>query len=162
MKSFVALSVLVFTLSACTFHPAPLALNPIGPAPLEERPASLDQGRLIVYSAWDPFANRYLVNHTPYTIISEDGKWVKQVTNHLGPLDDDPARVLLPAGSYTVKARSQDYGNIEAPVVIKTGRTTVLYLDGSNHPHPSAADKSKFVRLPDGELVGWAANASEK
>jgi hypothetical protein len=61
-----------------------------------------------------------------------------------------------------VKARSQDYGNIEAPVVIKNGRTTILYLDGSTQPHPSAADRPKFVRLPDGQLVGWAASATEK
>jgi hypothetical protein len=152
---------LLATLSACKFHPAPMALQPVGPAPFE-RTAPYGKGQLIVYSAWDPVFNRYNVNHTPYTVAANDGKFVERIKNHLGPLDDDPTRVPLAAGSYTVTAQSQDYGMVVVPVAIETGRTTVLYLDGWTQPHPSAADKTKLVRLPDGQFVGWAASATEK
>ncbi len=148
-------------LSACAFNDTATMLQAIGPAPMRDSTLS-SQGALVVYSAWDPLANRYARDHTSYDIASDDGKFSRQVQNHMDRSDEDPARVFLPPGNYHVTARSSYAGLVIVPVVIQGGRTTVVYLDGSTGPSPFHLDKKNLVRFPNGEIVGWSANAAAK
>src|SRR5208283_1174925 len=78
------LPALLILLPACSSPPPPLALQPVGPAPVGEAKAS-DQGRLLVYSAWDLF-NEYkspVDHHSSYTVTSASGGPVRHVLNHL-------------------------------------------------------------------------------
>jgi hypothetical protein len=43
---------------------------------------------------------------------------------------------------------------------IEEQQTTSAYLDGSGPPEGSRARPGDKVRLPDGEIVGWAADAT--
>jgi hypothetical protein len=88
------------------------------------------EGSLAVYSATDEFNDggslRYA--HSSYAIYATDGKVVKNVDNHISRDDEIPQIVSLPAGSYTVVARSEKNGYVTVPVVIKAGRRTILDL----------------------------------
>jgi hypothetical protein len=43
------------------------------------------------------------------------------------------------------------------PVVIKRGRTTVVYLESNIQPRVPKSAGTNVVRLPDGTIAGWAA-----
>ena len=48
--------------------------------------------------------------------------------------DEIPERVALPAGIYTVEARSEVRGYVHLPVVVKPGRLTVIDLESDQAP----------------------------
>jgi len=116
----------------------------------------------VVYSAWSCFDNYLTSDHSGYNIYSNDGKLVKWVPNFIEGdwTVEPPTRVHLPAGPYTIKAEGGIYGWILVPVVVKSGQTTPVYLDGERHSIDSLAGPNNLVRLPDGQVVGWAANPS--
>jgi hypothetical protein len=91
----------------------------------------LSQGYLTVYSATDQFNDGDVLYyaHSSYSIYTTDGKLFKNVENHISRSDEIPALVTLPAGSYTIEARSESRGYIRVPIVITTGRRTVLDPD---------------------------------
>jgi hypothetical protein len=91
----------------------------------------LPQGYLTVYSATDQFDDGGVLYyaHTSYSIYTTDGKLFKNVENHISRSDEIPALVTLPAGSYTIEARSESRGYIRVPIVITAGRRTVLDPD---------------------------------
>jgi hypothetical protein len=91
----------------------------------------LPQGYLTVYSATDQFDDGGVLYyaHTSYSICTTDGKLFKNVENHISRSDEIPALVTLPAGSYTIEARSESRGYIRVPIVITAGRRTVLDPD---------------------------------
>ena len=91
----------------------------------------LPQGYLMVYSATDGVDDGGVsyYAHSSYSIYTSDGKFFKNVENHISPSDEIPALVMLPAGSYTIEARSENRGYVRVPVVITTGRRTVLDPD---------------------------------
>jgi hypothetical protein len=84
-----------------------------------------------VYSATDQFNDGDVLYyaHSSYSIYTTDGKLFKNVENHISRSDEIPALVTLPAGSYTIEARSESRGYIRVPIVITTGRRTVLDPD---------------------------------
>ena len=88
-------------------------------------------GYLMVYSATDRFDDGDLSCYvpSPYSIYTIDGRVFKHVDNHISPGDEIPELVSLPAGSYTVEARSADNGYVRVCVAIKPGQRTVLDLD---------------------------------
>ena len=144
-------------LTACASSPP---LRPVGPAPGPQTLAPPGEGVLVVYSAWSCFDNYLTADHSGYNIYSNDGKLVKWVPNFIEGdwTVEPPTRVHLPAGSYTIKAEGGIYGWVYVPVVIKCDQTTPVYLDDENHPIASMASMNNVVKLPDGEIVGWAAN----
>ena len=145
-------------ISACASPYAPLP--PVGPAPTASAYTASGPGTLVVYSAASCFNNLYTFDHSGYMVYGNDGKLVKWVPNFIeGDLTvEPPTRVHLPAGSYKVKAEGGRYGWVVVPVVIKNGQTTPLYLDGERHSLDALANQNNTVRLPDGEIIGWAAH----
>jgi len=93
--------------------------------------AELRQGYLLVYSATDRFDNggTFYYPHSSYSIYTTDGKFFKNVENHISLSDEIPALVTLPAGSYTILLRSENRGYIRLPIVITAGRRTILDPD---------------------------------
>jgi len=103
--------------------------QPVGPE-LDHRP-ELPQGYLIVYSATDPFDDGEVLYyaHSAYSIYTTNGKFFKQVENHISLSDQVPSLVTLPTGSYTIEARSESHGYVRVPIVITAGRRTVVDPD---------------------------------
>jgi hypothetical protein len=158
-----ALTGMIASLQACAFHPAPLAVQPVGPAPHAEAYNSQD-GYLMVYSAWGIVnENKAPVDHhSRYTLTSDDGKIDRVIINHIDRFDEGPIRVPLAAGSYKVSAFSAHSGRVIVPVIIKPGKTTYVYLDGQNRTGILDYQPGDIVKLPDGQVVGWAVNPTKK
>jgi hypothetical protein len=155
-----SVAVLMIWLPACSTHPKQAVLQPVGPAP--SMSANPDQqGYLLVYSAWSNFVDQGSTgHHSRYIITSDDGKFLKEVINHVDRFDEGPIRLPLPAGSYRVSARSAHFGRVNVPVIVKERQTTFVYLDGSAHPEAPSAHQSSAVKLPDGEIVGWSTTVA--
>jgi hypothetical protein len=145
-------------LPACATYRQPLPT--VGPAPGATASTTAGKGNLVVYSAWSCFNNYDTIDHSGYMIYSTDGKLVKWVPNFIEGdyTAEPPTRVSLPAGSYQIKAEGGKYGWVMVPVMIKDGQTTSVYLDGERHGGDLAANPDNVVKLPDGEIIGWAAN----
>ncbi|EEF61568.1 hypothetical protein [Pedosphaera parvula] len=151
-------------LPACAFHAAPVAsLAPVGPAPHVASKAS-KEGYLLVYSAWEPFRlqDSRFDRHSNYKLLSSDGRTVQNIKNCIDRFDDNPVCVALVPGSYQVSARSAHSGRVTVPVLIQEGETTCVYLDGSNQPQTAPAADSTLVKLPNGQVVGWAAKEEKE
>jgi hypothetical protein len=145
---------LLILLSACAFYQkAPITLQPVGPSP-NEASVSRHEGCLVVYSDWavDANANR----HSQYAVVSDDGKVNQQVRNSINRFEQGPTPINLPAGSYKVTAQAAHYGKVIVPVRIRSDQTTFVYLDGYDHTGKSLAANTNMVRLPNGNVVGWA------
>jgi len=147
--------------SGCSFHSKPTVLEAVGPAPsgLTENSKASNQGYLVVYSAWSSFVDPGSVgHHSRYSVSADDGSFTKEIINHADRFDEGPIRLPLGPGSYHVTARSSHAGRVVVPVVIKKRETTSVYLDGSS-PRGASNQELHAVKLPDGEIVGWSANA---
>jgi hypothetical protein len=136
--------------------------DPVGPGgTFAEFPGN--EGRLIVHSrreVLDATKSRHPV-HTGYTIFSGDGKAFRRVTNQSGPFFEEPVGISLPPGTYKVEARATNNGLVSIPVVIKEGKTTVVYLDGETLPEGlSETNDSDWIRLPNGQIAGHRATTT--
>jgi hypothetical protein len=153
----------VSLLSACSSYRPLWQLPPVGPAPGAAGYTVPGNGSLVVYSAWSCFNNYLTKDHSGYMVYSVDGKLVKWVPNLIEGdyAAEPPTRVSLPSGTYKVKALGGIYGWVMVPIVIKEGKTTPIYLDGERHSIDSVASQKNVVKLPDGEIVGWAANPAQ-
>ena len=101
--------------------------------------------------------------HTGYDI--KDGSWktIKYVPNHMSNMDEWPDTVTLPAGTYNLVAESTCCGLVTVPVVIASGKTTTVHLDG-NWPLPAkTSTTNKLAFLPNGECAdgGSRSKSSE-
>ena len=155
------LIVSVTFISGCSFHSKPTVLEPVAPAPpgLTENSKASNEGYLVVYSAWSSFVDPGSVgHHSRYTISADDGTLTREIINHADRFDEGPIRLPLGPGSYHVTARSAHAGRVVVPVVIKKRETTSVYLDGSS-PRGRSNQELHAVKLPNGEIVGWSANA---
>ena len=115
--------------------------------------AELRHGYLLVYSATDRFddGGTFYYPHSSYSIYTADGKFFKNVENHISPSDEIPALVTLPAGSYTILLRSENRRYIRLPIVITAGRRTIL------DPDEAQTDVQKrFARPRDPRRVAKA------
>ena len=107
----------------------PLSSGPVRPGNLDYR-TELPQGYLKIYSVSDEFNDGAYYAHSSYAIYSIDGRLFKRVEINFSRTDDlIPWEVALPAGSYTVVARSARDGEIRVHFVIKAGRQTIVDLD---------------------------------
>jgi len=102
-----------------------------GPTKIEARAGERSPGSLEVYSATDEVndGGSLYYAHSSDAIYAADGKLFKDVENHISRSDENPETVTLPVGSYTVVARSEKNGYVRVPVMINSGRRTVLALD---------------------------------
>jgi hypothetical protein len=57
-----------------------------------------------------------------------------------------------------VRAQYDRGGFVVVPVVIVPGKTTIVNLNGEELSQGTGAAKD-FVRLPDGQVVGWRATS---
>ena len=136
----------------------PVVLPPVGPAP-ENQTYVPPRGYLRVFSDTEKHEigeNIYYYPHKSYLIYTETGRQFKYVANHVGDMDESPARVSIPAGRYYVLADSSSYGRVTVPVIIEAGRTTVVHLDSEWRSLRNRA--AGMVRLPNGEPVGWGVS----
>jgi hypothetical protein len=120
----------VILMTSCAGSGSPVVLPPVGP----ETPAPVaagSTGQLKVYTATRDIddGNTHYFPHTSYTIYSADGKVVKKVANRTNIHDEEPTVVELPAGTYTVLARSASHGMVKVEVVIAAGRLTTAKLE---------------------------------
>jgi hypothetical protein len=158
-----ALSGALVFLPACASRTVPVTVQAVGPSPHEEANNSV-HGFLVVYSAWGLVnENKAPVDHhSRYTVTSDDGKMNQVIINHIDRFDEGPVHLPLPPGSYKVSALSAHAGRVIVPVVIESRQTTSVYLDGQTRPPIAADAKASLIRLPDGQVVGWAANPEKK
>jgi hypothetical protein len=140
-----------------------MKLATAGPDPAS-RAGSDSKGYLQVFSATETDAaelvttdyHGYFHPHTGYDIKDESGKSVEFVANHMSIMDESPDQVGLPPGNYNILARSECCGLVSVPVLIQSGKTTVLHLD-RNAWQPSNSSSKPLVYLPDGKSVGWSS-----
>ena len=155
-KTILLLGVAIIPLLAgCVSEP--VKLSPVGPVP-DGHMGDAGNGRLKVFSDTETadIAENNYYPHSSYRILTESGHFVKYVPNHLGEMDESPTLVRLPSGHYQVVAESSSYGRVTVPVIIESGRTTVVRLDRGWHPS-SKVPSDKLVYLPDREIVGWSS-----
>jgi hypothetical protein len=102
-------------------------LAPVGPEP----PSTEHIGYLIVYSATEPFNDGDVMyySHTDYQLYTAKGTFIKTVHNSISRSDETPERIKLPAGQYLIHAQSETDGFVAVPVIIATGRRTVVNLE---------------------------------
>jgi len=88
-------------------------------------------GYLLVYSATDEVSDGDTAfnPHSSYVIYTSNGKFLRNVENHMSRSDEIPELVKLTPGSYTLEARSGKNGYVRVPVVIKPGRQTIVDLE---------------------------------
>jgi hypothetical protein len=153
-------SLMVVVLGGCVSKP--VALAPVGPA-AGAPTSSSGSGSLEVFSSTEKSMPTDSEDHwvfdlpTGYEIYDSLGKEYKYVANHLDNMDESPDMVQLPAGHYTVEARSKCCGVVTVPVIIEKGKTTVVHLDDNWGP-PKGTPQDKIVFQPDGSAVGWRSS----
>jgi hypothetical protein len=145
----------------------PLTLGPVGPGPSAGRSSSSRTGYLQVFSSLAEESddqnqggsggNPVWFQHTDYNIYDAKGKRVKHVDNTVGHYSTSPRLVSLKPGTYTVKARAEDWLSVKIPVLIEPGRTTKVHLDDNWRP-PAGTPKAEVVTSPGGHPVGWSAD----
>ncbi|MBS0422112.1 MAG: hypothetical protein JSR66_30685 [Proteobacteria bacterium] len=146
------------SLTACAARPPLVVRQPVGPEVERITPAAT-QGNLVVYSAERAatYAQSEYPVHTAYTIYSLDNKMVRRIENLSGSFNQDPERVSLPPGRYRIKALNSDSGEVIVTVIVVAEKTTVVDLDGTALPQGDTG-RGKWVRLPNGHVVGWQAD----
>jgi len=121
-----------FASADCAQSQPPAALSTAG----DSGPGQGATGYLIVYTdTEDPIDVGDIVYHphTSYKIYDSHGALFRSVRNHLSSRDENPARVSLPPGRYTVVGKSETKGDVAVPVNISALRTTVVNLEKRSH-----------------------------
>jgi hypothetical protein len=135
---------------------APVTLSAVGPNPFAT-PNGDQNGRLQVFSATEVQTdgdNPTLRQHTDYRILSSERKVLRRVCNSVGRYTDEVAAVRLPAGTYLIAARANDYSLVEVPVAIQRGLITTVSLDGS-WKAPAGTPEGNIAYAPNGDAIGW-------
>lgn len=123
---------------------------------------SAPTGYLKVYTATEDHNDGHIhyYPHTGYTVYSEDGKTVvTKVRNAIGIHDEDPSLVQLP-GKYVVLGEVENGGMVKVAVVIQPGQLTKVDLGSDWKQRTLAGNAADWVRLPNGQIVGWRARAT--
>ncbi len=154
--------------TGCASQP-PVALDPVGPAPMASANTDSGHGSLVVFSPLEAIDNLNAEisgqpsddwEYSEYTILSLDGKRLKGVSNNAGTVQLHPQTIELPEGKYVIVAKADGDIHVTVPVVIASHQTTVLHLDGNDfQPGETGFNQTNSVRLPDGRIVGWRAAA---
>ncbi|MBX7209847.1 MAG: hypothetical protein K1X78_16135 [Verrucomicrobiaceae bacterium] len=151
---------LLMLMSGCT-APEPVKITTVvGPSSAAQAGARED-GALKVFSRREMKGDAdgpVELPHSDYEVCTPAGNRVQVVRNSTEQNVLLPAIVPLHPGRYLIKARARNSGMVEVPVLIKSGRITVLHLDrGGTSQHLTADAGENVVRLPDGSPIGWRA-----
>ena len=156
----------ILLFSGCASQP-PVALAPVGPAPLASANTDSGHGSLVVFSPLEAIDNLNAEisgqpsddwEYSNYTILLPDGKRLKWVSNNAGTVQLHPQTIELPSGEYIVVAKADGGIRVTVPVVIASHQTTVLHLDGTDfQPVDGGLNQTNLVHLPNGRIVGWRA-----
>ena len=145
---------------SCALVPSPITLQTVGPSPYGS-PEPVSTGRLRVDTAVKCYCydrQSYCV-HTDYGIYDANGDRLRSVRNAASFHTLDPAVVSLSPGSYSIVAWADGYELVKVPVVIRPGRVTVVNLETDKNKRFPDAQADDMVRMADGRMVGWSANA---
>jgi hypothetical protein len=150
-------------ISGCS---TPTALQvPVGPTPMVAKNTDPD-GMLKVFSATEQENNvgfEFPYNQrTDYYIYDSNGNEITRVSdNNKGEFEATPRPIQLNPGTYRVKALAAvGMGEwITVPVVIESGRTTEVHLNGHWKP-PVDTPENQLVHAPAGFPMGWRADVS--
>ena len=140
MKEIAVLFAGISLICGCAFRDRPsgaLVHDAVGPSQIQSK-GTASGGTLVVYSAPDPQAHfsgsPYHAYYSDYQILSEQGNLIRKVTNDTGTVMEGPLEVSLPEGHYRVHARSNGRGWVTVPVIVESGKVTLLHLDcGEKH-----------------------------
>lgn len=149
-------------MASCAASRDLVVIGPVGPGPLTADELA-PTGYLKVYTATEDHndGNVHYFPHTGYTVYSEDGTTVvKNVRNAIGIHDEDPSLVQLPAGTYVVLGEVENGGVVKVAVVIQPGQLTKVDLGSDWKQRTAAGNAADWVRLPNGQIVGWRARAT--
>jgi hypothetical protein len=145
--------------TGCAVAPPTAARETVGPRVTAATAAR--HGFLQVYSRsiWTTADDleTSLLSYTDYDIKSANGATLKRVING----DDEPERVELPDGRYTVVDQADVSGTVSVPVAIEAGRITVVHLDQEAEQAFAGIAPTDLVRLPDGQAIGFRARSEE-
>ncbi len=149
-------------LTGCAAGQPRVISETIGPA---QAPAvnRTDRGSLLVYSDWDKYdtLDADHQKHTAYRISPEQGGQTILVRNRKGSFGESPEAVELAPGKYVIEAQANQLGTVRVPVRVRTGETTVVYLDGVTAPPAvERTQTEKWVRHPSGGILGWRDSES--
>jgi hypothetical protein len=114
-------------------------LAPVGP---DSGPKPAVSGYLVVYTDTENPTNTgdiMYYPHTSYKIYDTHGKFLRRVANHMNSEDENPSRVSLPPGRYTVVGQSETQGNVAVPVLVSALRTTVVNLERRPQPRSTGS-----------------------
>jgi hypothetical protein len=142
----------LFLLLACFVLPGPAQASP-------GQNDKLSVGYLTVFSATEENSpagvsdgNSYYL-HTGYRVYDAAGKMVKWVENHDDSTDENPQRVELAPGRYTIRAQSDNDGEVNVSIMIEPYQTALIHLDGGQEE----IDPAREITTASGKVVGWKA-----
>jgi len=75
---------------------------------------------------WDDFT---YFPHRPYDLLDRNGRLLRRVRNHVGEMDETPARLSLPPGTYLIRTRTSDGETVELFATVETGRVTEVDVE---------------------------------
>ena len=111
-----------------------ISVDPVGPAPESAVDSSKAKtGWLEVYTPLEVNDNDYQhPRHASYLILNREGRVLKRVRNHAGSFAQEPERVQIAAGTYTLVRPAARRGRPPVPIVVQPNQTTLVRLEGSN------------------------------
>src|SRR5262245_7524685 len=161
LRNVILLAVTSILAVSCTAVPPTMVRDTVGPQVAVA--GTEHEGYLSVYTAtaWETADDDggSTLDYTDYDVNSLEGVLFRHVLNG----GQDPDRVTLPAGRYTIVADSETSGMVSVPVVIQAGRVTLVHLDQEKDSKEAFAgiDSARLVRLPNGQAIGFRAQAVE-
>lgn len=153
-------------LAGCATQESKLVLDPVGPA-VRQAESDKASGKLMVYTTFDPRASFSTTDQdkghfSDYRILTSEGTFLKRVHNDTAGILEEPAEVMLPAGSYQIVARSNGYGLVTVPIVIAANQTTAVHLEGGSWGGKEVQNSANVVKLPNGQIIGWKSASAVK
>jgi hypothetical protein len=157
-----SVAVLAVGLVSCATTGDLFVTDAVGPNP--KFPGTRRDGTLQVFTATAAIDDGGITYypHTSYRIYQPDGTFLKFVRNHEDNTDQRPTAITLPAGMYYLIAKSEGYGMVKVPVLIKGYQVTAVYLDNTVMKDAGGQRSDQLVCFPNGWVIGWRATLEEK
>jgi hypothetical protein len=141
---------------------------PVGPDPFVATQSG-PNGNLEIFSTWTDQNPGGLPSNissrnyprVSYTVYDGNGKLMEP--SEPGQTGNGPRNISLPPGSYRITVTTATGPTLltEVPVIVETGRMTVVYLNGGWIP-PANTPYSELVFSPGGFPLGWRAGNPTK
>jgi hypothetical protein len=152
-------------LSACV-GPRVTVHSPVGPDPsVAARPSEMGNLEVFVGDMENPdFATdpSSYATRAEYKIYDGRGGLIKTVDfSKSADFGIDPRIIPLPPGRYGIKVETDAANDAwtRLPVIIESGRTTEVHLDGWTPP--AGTPDANIVYSPAGRPLGWRANGMQ-